>query len=191
VARAAGLDELEHEDVIEAAILDAQADVTGYLGREITVGTYTETGRMVVGDEWDLTPLEDPVIAIGTVTAETYPGGGLSGYYTVTYTAGLDAATDPVLAPIRRYVKAHALNSPELHRLWVATSPPSTVTSVSTEGQSVSYSTPTLGGGGPPGSGAPGALPTLGSLSRWRRISVSRQRQPVSYALWPHRPMDT
>lgn len=188
VAQAAGLDEVEHQDVIRDAILDAQADVVAHLGRVITPTTFVETAREPDwSGGWNLTPLDHPVTEVTSAVASTYSDGTPTGYYTITYTAGLDARTDEVLHPIRRYIKAHALNSPAITRLWRDTPEgQGGIRSASTQGQTITYERATLGGGGAPGSGVPGALPTLASLDRWR-VAGRRvyQRQSVP-GQWPY-----
>lgn len=181
----------EQRDTITEAILDAQADVEGYLGRPIVPITYVETGRYPAPDGWDLVEHgDDPVLLVLAAIPETDPETSQpTGYYTITYTAGLDAKHDEVLRPIRRYVAAHALNSPEVTRLWTSTGGRGEVRSISAEGQSISFGPASLGGGGSAGSGAPGALPTLASLDRWRlagrRVHVAKTRART----WPYSPV--
>lgn len=185
LAKAAGiplpLDDAQTETITEA-ILDAQADVVAFLGQPITPETFVQTDCYPYGDAWVLTAHGDTdIVDIVSVAPQT-AGGQPTGYFTVTYTAGLDAANDPALRPIRRYVKAHALNSPEFVRTWKdATGAQGEVRSVTASGQSITLSGATLGGGGgKPGSGEPGALPVLGSLDRWRvagrRVYQARTR---------------
>lgn len=157
---------------VEEAITEAQSDVEAYLGRAITPTQYTETGLWKAFDGSYLLTYW-PLVDIVSETAETDPDTAqLLGTWTVVYTAGLDAANDPLLAPIRRYVVAAAMNSPSVTDLWEAAQPSAgrVVTSVSAEGQSVSYANTSPAGGqiGPAGSGSPGALPLLSSLDRWR-----------------------
>lgn len=184
----------ERRDIIVESIRDAQADVTGYLGREIVPTAYVEHDRYAYPDGWNLTARgDDPVIRVLSAVPQLDSAGVPTDYFTVTYLAGLDARTDPTLRPIRRYVTAHALNSPEFTRMWrIATSTKGEVRSVSAEGQSISYAAATLGGGGSAGSGAPGALPTLASLDRWRvagrRVHQGATRTgnwPYTGSLWP------
>jgi hypothetical protein len=183
-----------HEVLVEA-IQDAQADVVGYLGRAIVPTEYEETG---VGStwtgEWDLAPLDEPVLEVLSATPELAADGVTpTGYYTVVYRAGIDAAdtTDASLHPIRRYVRAHALNSPEVTKLWQSTGGKGEVRSVSAEGQSISYGPATLGGGGEAGSGVPGALPKLSSLDFWRVAGRRAYHRKDSYAgTWPHVSLD-
>lgn len=175
------LSEEDREQIIEC-IRDAQADVVSYLNRAIMPTSYTETGRSDYGGEWNLTPLDDPIIQITDVVAET-SNGQPTGYVTVTYLAGLNAKDDPALSPIRRYVAAAAMNSPEFTLMWkTATKTKGDVKSVTTEGQSISYGTPTLGGGG---KGQPGELPGLDSLHYWKRLSVF-QRETPHREPWPY-----
>lgn len=175
------LSEEDREQIIEC-IRDAQADVVGYLNRAIVPSPYTETGRYDVGGQWNLTPLDDPIIEITSVIAET-SGGQPTGLFTIAYTAGLDAKNDPALSPIRRYVTAAAMNSPEFTLLWkTATKAKGDIKSVTTEGQSISYDKPTLGGGG---KGQAGEIPSLDSVGFWRRLSVY-QRKTEHRAPWPY-----
>jgi hypothetical protein len=174
-------------ELIIGWIRDAQADVRAYLGVPIMPAVFIETGRYDVGGEWNLTPLAEPVIEITSAVAETI-GGQLTGAYTITYLAGLNAKDDPDLYPIVRYIIAHALNQPGFTLLWkVVTSAKGEVTSLSTEGQSISYGPATLGGGGAVGSGAPGSLPDLSSLDYWR-VAGRRvfQRRTAHRDPWPY-----
>jgi hypothetical protein len=91
-----------------------------------------------------------------------------AGTFTVTYRAGMDAANDPRLAAIRRYVRYYAAHSQTVQRL--GTGP--WITNVSVEGQSISYAAD-------PAAGAPGGPPALDSLNTFRRHSVyTRNPQP-------------
>lgn len=179
------LSEEDRELVIEC-IRDAQSDVTAHLGREIMPAAYSETGRFDVGGQWNL-ETDEPIIEITQVTTEL-SGGQPTGLFTITYIAGINAKDDPVLRPIVRYVTAHALNSPEFVAWWkTETKPKGDIKSVTTEGQSISYDKVSLGGGGTAGSGAPGALPTLKSLDRWR-LAGRRvfQRKTLHREPWPY-----
>lgn len=176
------LSEEDRELIIEC-IRDAQADVIAHLGRPIMPTMYSESGRYDVGGRWNLTPLDDPILEIVSATQDAS-----GGTYTIGYLAGLNAKDDPALQPIRRYVTAHAMNSPEFTLMWkTVTKPKGDVKSVTTEGQSISWDKATLGGGGNAGSGAPGALPTLKSLDRWR-VAGRRafQRKTVPLEPWPY-----
>lgn len=178
-------------EIITDSILDAQSDVTAYLGQQILPAVYTESGRYDRGDgQWNLNDENVPIIEILDVTPETREGRP-TGLYTITYRAGIDAKNDPLLRPIVRYVTAHALNSPEVTRLWeITVKPKGRIKSATTEGQSVTYDRATLGGGGNAGSGAPGALPTLASLDRWRIAGRQVFQRQTSYRPpWPHSSM--
>jgi hypothetical protein len=168
--------------IITRSILAAQSKVVAHLGRAIVPTVYTEHGRWDVFGQWNLTPLDEPVRDVLTVTAETISGQP-TGRYTVTYLAGLDAKNDPDLAPIREFVTADAMNSPGFTRMWrTATKPERDIRSAATQGQSISYAPATLGGGG---KGQPGELPTLASLNRWRLIGV-HQRPVEEPPPWPY-----
>lgn len=175
------LSEEDREQIIEC-IRDAQADVVSYLNRAIMPTAYTETHRYDDGGQWNLTPLDDPIIEITSVVPET-SNGQPTGYFTITYTAGLNSKDDPALSPIRRYVTAAAMNSPEFTLLWKnATKAKGDIKSVTTEGQSIAYDKPTLGGGG---KGQAGELPSLDSLFYWKRLSVFQRRTPHREP-WPY-----
>lgn len=181
----------EQREIITDAILDAQSDVGAYLARAILPTVYTETGRYDNGTGgWNISEDNWPLIEVLDATPETRDGQ-LTGLYTITYRAGLDAKNDPALYPIIRYVKAAALNSPEVTRLWkTATKTKGDVKSVTTEGQSITYDKATLGGGGTAGSGAPGSLPTLASLDFWRLAGREVfQRETPYRPPWPHSSM--
>lgn len=94
-----------------------------------------ETGRAPVGNGWNLEGGD--VIEVLTAVAEERDGQP-TGYYSVTYLAGLDARTRPDLAPIRRWVAAAAQVHPAVRRLTSAADRREART-VSAEGQSVSY----------------------------------------------------
>lgn len=178
VARRTGLnaDDDTVRDVITTAILDAQAAVTAYLGQPITPQTYTDEHRAQVPGPWHL--LHHPVLEVLEVVAEVDAGGAATGLYAVTYRAGLDAAGDPALDPIRRYVAQHASLDENVLRL-VRKSDPGwdrRTSSVTVEGQSVSYETiraaDTGAGSSSRRSGvasvAPGAPMTMQMLDYWR-----------------------
>jgi hypothetical protein len=178
----------EHRTLLTDAILDAQSDVEAYLGRAITPQTFTITGIWPLGSgEWSFRAADYPVVSIDDATAELDGNNQPTGYFTITYTAGLDGAADPVLRPIRRYVAAHALNAPEVVAEWrKVTVPVGEKRSASTDGQSVSYAATTLGGGGAAGSGAPGSLPLLSSLERWKRAGRRVFQRAGAAPSWPY-----
>lgn len=180
----------ENRELIIDCIRDAQADVISYLGRQIVPTVFSEAGRVDVFGHWDLTPLDIPLIEITGVTTEM-SNGQPTGRFTITYSAGLNVKDDPALSPIRRYITAHAMNSPEFVLLWrEATKIRGNIKSSTTDGQSVSYDTPTLGGGGVAGSGAPGALPTKASIDKWRLAGRRIYQRPTRHRPpWPQSSM--
>jgi hypothetical protein len=171
VARRLGLElplSTDNEWLVTQAIIDAQAAVEGYLGRGLTPATYTETGLWPPADgaSWCLT--NGPVVSIVSATVDVDTGGHPTGIYTVVYTAGIDAANDPALLPIRQYVTAAAVNSPVVLNLWRADQPNQgrTIRNLSTEGQSVGYADATPLGVAK--AGEPGSLPNIATLDRWK-----------------------
>jgi hypothetical protein len=186
VARRLGLTRPVSADtawLIEQAILDAQADVSAYLGRPIIPTEFTESGLWPNADgTWLVCNL--PLIAVISVVADVDPVSFAAvGTYTVTYTAGLDVAADPALAPIRRYLMAAVLNSADVIRLWRAAAPAAgrVAKSLTAEGQSISYENVTPAGGDPakPGADTPGALPSLKSIDRWRVANRRLYQRPT------------
>jgi hypothetical protein len=182
-------------DVIEAAILDAQADVEAYLGRPIMPVERVETGRWPYADGWDLDPGDEPRTSITVLSsaAETDENGSATGYFTVTYRVGLNAKTDRDLRPVLRFIAYAAMNTDAVVQTWAkATKAKGPVKSMGAEGQSVTFDRPNLGvTGTKPGDLAPGSAPTLRSLDRWRlagrRVYQGRTRTtdwPFTGAPW-------
>jgi hypothetical protein len=139
-------------------ISKAQADVFGHLGRPLVPAARTLR---------DVTPLfgyslEDPqawpIQHFDDVVAVAGHVNNLDGTYDVRLLVGLDGAAEE---PIVRYVVAHAAES-------IRNGPGAEgnggrrVSSLSAEGQSISFE-------GTPVAGQPGALPTLDSLTGYRR----------------------
>ena len=195
VARRLGVEQpLDERDrwLIEQAIADAQSDLEAYLGRSVTPTTYTESGLWRSYDgRYTLTYW--PLIAIVSATAETHPESGQpTGYYTVMYTAGLDARTDPELAPIRRLVMLHALYSPMVQALYRRLAPTEArrIDSLNVEGQGVTYEDTYAVDAKATELGLPGALPSFKTCDRWRlagrRVVQGRTRVdgpwPYEYA---------
>lgn len=180
------------EETIRAAILDAQGEVEGYLGRPITPMQFVQRGCVPYPDGWKLT--EPKVISVDTVVAETYEDGTPTGFYTVTYTAGLDARQSMYL-PIRRYIEGAVLDHDEIARLWQVTQGEDATRrrrSVSVEGQAVTYDYLTPGGSVQGKQGQATASlgtgrPSLSSMDRWklagRRVFQRPGRTPVDRAL--------
>ncbi|MFB6505621.1 hypothetical protein ACFC07_21980 [Streptomyces sp. NPDC056099] len=157
------------------AIGKAQADVAGYLGRPLI----PQPRRLL-----EVTPLfgydlDDPqawpIQHFDDVATVVSHSANLDdrNTYTVDLLIGLDGAVED---PIREYLVAHASER-------IRNSPSSAegerrVTSVSAEGQSISYDSA-------PAAGQPGALPTLDSLSGYRK----RLYRPIAVtptAPWPY-----
>jgi hypothetical protein len=190
LARRLGFDtpvDSETAETLRQAILDAQADVVSYLGRPIVPTQVTARGLWAWGTNWADAIDDSDFIEIVSVTPEVYIDTGQpSGTFTVVYLAGLDAVNDPALEPIRRYVAAAARNDAAVIDIWrERVQPRGAMTSVSTDGQSASFAAATQGGGGSPGSNAPGALPKLESLFAWKRGGVFQRRGfPVSPGPW-------
>ncbi|MFF4777538.1 hypothetical protein ACFY05_32245 [Microtetraspora fusca] len=175
--------------LVEQALLDAQADVEAYLGRPITPRTYTQTGVASPADgRFRLD--HEPVLSILSVTPETHPVDGYpTGRYTVVYTAGLDAVTDPDLAPIRRLVRDLAIHSPVVQSLFRRLLPDEArrVTSLSVEGQSVTYADTYPTAPASSGERFPGSPLPFSSVDRWR-LAGRRVRQFATRATepWPY-----
>lgn len=173
--------------MVEQAILDAQATVEGYLGRAVLPRQFTELHLLPGADgAWPLT--HEPVLSVDTITVETDPiYGQPTDYYTVTYTAGLDAANDPELGPIRTYVARAAAADPAVQALAREKNPSTgrVVQSVTVEGQAVTYATappPAV-----PAAGAPGSPITLKHLDRWRLAGRRVYQRPGRAAPpWPY-----
>lgn len=170
---------------IEQAVMAAQADVEGYLKRPITVRMFTSTGRrryIRPHYRWPWVLAQTPVMSVVSVTPELDEDGDPTGLYTVVYTAGLDAASDSDLQPIRRYVLVAAVYDPQVQALLRRTDLAASrkVTSLSVDGQSVTYSDVYDTSKAAPGSGAPGAVPTLASLDRWKAGRGAYQRRSTT-----------
>jgi hypothetical protein len=162
---------------IEEAIWDAQADIEAYLKQPIVPTTYVESGLIAYPDGWHLSHTR--IIGILSIEPEMYadeptvPTGG----FTVTYLAGLDAANDPDLDPIRREVMRRVMESPEVIRVWQAAQGDASkrIKSQSVEGQSVGYEflTPT---GTERDAKAVSPEDRLKRLDRWRLRGVYQRR---------------
>jgi hypothetical protein len=165
---------------IQDAILDAQGKVMGYLNRPLFPTEHTITG-LAPFEAW---PLEDHrAWPYGERFGDRYRVAGYTPNvedptrFDVTFRVGLDVANDPDLYPILAFIRQDAVANLIGDPLFSAVSRP--VTSVSADGQSVSYaqgsSTADSAGGGM----------TLGSLKKWRRMSIY---QPVGVRTtsWPY-----
>ncbi|MFE7072562.1 hypothetical protein ACFU96_21025 [Streptomyces sp. NPDC057620] len=159
----------EQRDDLLTAIRKAQADVVGYLGQPVIPQLVTRTAltprwgrddQLEDADSW-------PFDVDDLVQVFAYRDRG-DGTYDVDFRVGLDgAAVDPVV----RYVTTHAAESERLRPGGVG-SQGRRVSSVSAEGQSISYESA-------PTTGQAGALPELSSLSRWKRRLFQPLNRPV------------
>ncbi|MFJ2745316.1 hypothetical protein ACIO3O_37295 [Streptomyces sp. NPDC087440] len=159
---------------LTTAIRNAQADVVGYLGRPLIPRTLTLlavqprwSDDLDSADTWPL-PEQDDLVDV-----EAYRPRG-DGTYDVDVLVGLNAAAEPA---VRRYVAAHAAES-ERNRPNNPVGEGRRVSSVSAEGQSISYEAA-------PVVGQAGAPPTLDSLSSLRRLLFRPVTRPAR-APWPY-----
>ncbi|MFD3514907.1 hypothetical protein [Streptomyces sp. NPDC058657] len=157
----------------EEAIRDAQADVAAYLNRSLV-----PTARTLRGvtprtndalDDIDAWPLHIDDFA-SVVSYRAQPGGT----YDVDLLIGLNGAQEEAVV---RYVVAHAAESVR-QRNDQGAGPGRRISSVSAEGQSVSYDAA-------PVTGQAGALPTINSLNRLRRLVFEPLSRPPR-APWPY-----
>ncbi|GAA5071001.1 hypothetical protein [Streptomyces similanensis] len=167
---------VEQRDDLLTAIRKAQADVVGYLGRPVVpqllartaLTPYVRRGDSLEDVEaWPLEDVDD------LVCVAAYRDRG-DGTYDVDFLVGLDGAVND---PIVRYVTTHAAES-ERQRPGGVGSQGRRVTSVSAEGQSISYEAA-------PTPGQAGALPTLDSLSRHKRRLFQPLNGPARPP-WPY-----
>lgn len=161
-------------EAIADVILDCQGDVEAYLNRPLFAVERTLTGIYPLSgyplDQWDAWPdarVFDDRVTVVSNTA--HPDGS----FDVVFKVGLDGPNE---ARIVRYVKAHAMQS-VLNDANLKVGKRQ-VTSVSAEGQSVSYENMSVA------EGAAGSLPNIKTLSALKRRAVLRgNRGPVS--IWP------
>ncbi|MFF8696250.1 hypothetical protein ACF08W_28965 [Streptomyces sp. NPDC015144] len=165
----------EQRDDLLTAIRKAQADVVGYLGQPVIPQLVTRTAltpyiggndRLEDAASW---PVDvDDLVQVSTYRVRT------DGAYDVDFLVGLDgAAVDPIV----RYVTTHAAESERLRPGGVG-SQGRRVSSVSAEGQSISYESA-------PTTGQAGALPELTSLARWKRRLFQPLGRPARPP-WPY-----
>ncbi|MGY1502905.1 hypothetical protein ACW4TU_41125 [Streptomyces sp. QTS52] len=165
----------EQRDDLLTAIRRAQSDVVGYLGQPVIPQLVTRTALTPHWGRGDR--LEDPASwpfeVDDPVQVSAYRNRG-DGTYDVDFLVGFDgAANDPVV----RYVTTHAAESERLRPGDVG-SQGRRVSSVSAEGQSISYESA-------PTAGQAGALPELSGLSRWKRRLFQPLNRPVRPP-WPY-----
>lgn len=153
-------------DLIEDYIVDGADAVEAEIGRSPFARQVTLTGRAPVSFRypledaraWDLYDELGDIYRVVTATAAP------DGTYTLDLLVGIDGANE---RPIVRFVTAHAEASvrgnPSLKHLYARK-----VTSVSAEGQSISY------GDDKPAKQDAGAGPDLGTLRKYKRIAVHK-----------------
>ncbi|MGX4733174.1 hypothetical protein [Kitasatospora griseola] len=155
---------------IETAVEDAQETLVAHLGRPLLPVQYTESGVLAGAHGWVLG--HGPVIAVISAVLDAGPSPVTSfgqPTYTVTYTAGIDARTDPETAPLRLWVRATACHHPLLADVPARKR---RIASASVEGQSVTYDTASE----PPVLLAP---PDLATTDRWRLRGRRVHQAPV------------
>lgn len=195
VARRLGLQQPLCESdrwIIEQSLVDAQSDLEAYLGQSVTPETYTETGQREHWNGWHLE--HHPILSVTSITPELDGEGHQTGRYTVVYVAGLDALSDPEMEPIRRFIRTSAMFSPGVQALYRRLDPAGArkVTTLSVEGQSVTYTDTYAVDAQATQLGLPGALPSLVSCDRWRlagrRVHVARTNlgEPWPYERYGH-----
>ncbi|MFD7334926.1 hypothetical protein ACFV98_02835 [Streptomyces violascens] len=156
----------------EQALRDAQADVVAYLNRPVIPRVTTLPG---VTPRW-AHALDEPdawPIHLDDLTEVITYRANADGTYDVDLLVGLNGPQEETLA---RYVVAHAAES--IRQRPDQNGGGRRVTSVSAEGQSVSYETAPL-------PGQAGALPAIDSLKRLRRLTFQRIEGPPR-APWPY-----
>lgn len=158
------------------AIADAQSDVAGHLMQPLlpqprTLSAVQPQSRYDLYDRraWPLSDVDDVVTVVSYTEIE-------DGTYDVQVRIGLDGAAEK---PIVRYVIAHAVESIRNNPNAAENSGAGRrVTSLSAEGQSISYDSA-------PAEGQAGALPTLASLDGYRK-RVFRPIPVVPATPWPY-----
>ncbi|MET9776144.1 hypothetical protein ABZ023_18120 [Streptomyces sp. NPDC006367] len=150
-------------DDLSTAIRKAQADVEGYLGQSLVPKIVTHTGVRPYRTTGLNDPEAWPIISDDWAEVAAYRDRG-DGTYDVDFLIGLNGAAEKAIV---RYVTAHAAES-ERNRPGGTGAQGRRASSVSAEGQSISYESA-------PTAGQAGALPTIDTLSRLKR----RLWQPV------------
>lgn len=161
----------------ETEIRNAQADVAAYLGRTLVPTATTLRGitpswtdRLDDADAWHLTVDDFAEVISYRANAD--------GTYDVDLLVGLNGAGEESVV---RYVVAHAAECVRQRSepgTGATTGPGRRVSSVSAEGQSVSYESA-------PAAGQAGAPPTMASLNKLRRLVFQPLSRPPR-APWPY-----
>lgn len=139
--------------LLAAKIRNVAGEMNAALGYWPSATTYTEQvlPQAYTGGKWQVD--FPPVVQVISQTVLA------SGEILLVYRGGFDVE---VTAALRSYLVEHA--AARYRGALPAGSADRAVSSVSVEGQSVSYATP--------GAGEPGSLPTLDTIRRYRRVGV-------------------
>lgn len=157
----------------ETEIRNAQADVSAYLDRPI-IPTLTTLRGLRPRGSGELADVATWALDLDDIAEVESYRANPDGTYDVDLLLGLHGAREE---PVVRYVVAHAAEA-------IRQRPDGNgaagrrVSSVSAEGQSISYEST-------PAAGQAGALPVIGSLSRLRRLTFQPLRRPAR-APWPY-----
>ncbi|MFI1201613.1 hypothetical protein ACH4VR_19540 [Streptomyces sp. NPDC020883] len=157
----------------EQEIRNAQADVAAYLNRSLVPTATTLRG---LTPRWAdaLDDVDTWLLDFDDIAEVVSYRTNSDGTYDVDLLVGLNAAKEETVV---RYVVAHAAESVR-QRPDQTTGPGCRVSSVSAEGQSISYDSA-------PTTGQAGALPTINSLNRLRRLVFQPLSRPPR-APWPY-----
>lgn len=168
---------------IEDSIASAEARVLSFLNRESLEAVEVTLQGLTADPLWPTTdkrawPQAKAHFADRFRVLSHEANADNADLFDVTFLVGLDVAGDPELAPIRAFIKEDVVAVLIADPLFAAVSRP--VSSVSADGQSVTYTSP------PGDAGAAGAGLSLASLRRWRRLSIG-QPPATRLAPWPYR----
>ncbi|MEU5748236.1 hypothetical protein ABZ804_22190 [Streptomyces sp. NPDC047726] len=167
----------EERDDLLTAISNAQSDVVAYLGQPVVPQLITRTALTPspLGQDEDLNDPSSWPFQSDEVHVEVYAYRDRGdGTYDVDFRVGFDGAANKSVV---RYVTSHAAESERL-RPGGAGSTGRRVSSVSAEGQSISYESA-------PEAGQAGAVPTIDTLSRWKRRLFQPLNRPARPP-WPY-----
>lgn len=157
----------------EEEIRNAQADVAAHINRPLVPSATTLCG---VTPRWAdaLDNIDTWPVHLNDIAEVVSYRANPDGTYDVDLLVGLNGAQEETVV---RYVVAHAAESLR-QRPDQSAGPGRRVSSVSAEGQSISYESA-------PAVGQAGALPTINSLSRLRRLVFEPLSRPP-HAPWPY-----
>lgn len=172
-------------ELISDAIFDAQSKVIEFLCRPLEPRSETLTA-LYRDDEYAPTdarawPEAKALLDDRHKVVASTPNAERPDLYDVTFDVGLDVANDAELDSIRRFIRQDAVAALQGSVALAGEGFTREVTSVSAEGQSVSYAkkatSPDQAGG----------TLTVGSLRRWKRYAVGRAPAPHDQRPWPYR----